>query len=146
MLTFFYILKIFPWLLTFVIDHRFLLKCHFFIIYCFDSLQILFNGMASAECIVVSLMLNATFLVYANFKILGFKYQHLTFVLYCNMFCMIHMSMNVFPMPTILVKKRCKGFDGCLFCIKYRLHWFGGWKNWRETFIWVPPNDATTKY
>ncbi len=71
-----------------------------------NSLQILFNRMASVECIVVPLMLNATFLVYANFKILGFKYQHLTFVLYCNMFCMIHMNMNVSPMCTLIVKKK----------------------------------------
>jgi hypothetical protein len=66
----------------------------------------LFNGMASAKCIVVPLMLNATFLVYANFNFLGFKYQHLTFVLYRNMFCMIHMSINVSRMPTLIVKKK----------------------------------------
>jgi hypothetical protein len=121
MLTFFYLLKISHILLKFVIDHRFLLKCHFFIIYCFDSLQIFVNEMTSVECIVVPLMLNAIFLMYANFKMLGFKYQHLTFVLYCNMFCTIHMTMNVFPMPTFLVKKGCRGFDGCLLCIKYHL-------------------------
>jgi hypothetical protein len=79
--------------------------------------------MASAKCILVPLMLNAIFLVYANFKILGFKYQHLTFILYCNMFCMIHMNMNVSLCLHFLFKKKCKGFDGCLFCIKYHLQW-----------------------
>ncbi len=35
--------------------------------------KFLFNGIASAKCIVVPLMLNLVFLVYANFMIFGFK-------------------------------------------------------------------------
>ncbi len=31
---------------------------------------------------------------------------------------MMHINMNVFPVPTPLVMKMCKGFDGCFFFIK----------------------------
>ncbi len=38
------------------------------------------------------------------------------------MFCMIHMNVNIFLMHAPLVRKRCKGFDGCLvFCLRYYL-------------------------
>ncbi len=35
--------------------------------------RFLFNGITNAKCIIVSLMLNVIFLVYANFIIVGFK-------------------------------------------------------------------------
>ncbi len=37
------------------------------------SLKILFNGMASAKCIVVPLISNVVFLMYVNFITFGFK-------------------------------------------------------------------------
>ncbi len=45
---------------------------HFSLFSVFNSLKILFKGIESVECIVIPLMLNATFPMLANFMILGF--------------------------------------------------------------------------
>ncbi len=54
----------------------------------FSSLKILFKGIASVECIVIPLMLNATFPMLANFMILAFVGATFGnfFVEYLNMF------------------------------------------------------------
>jgi hypothetical protein len=70
----------------------------------------------NVECIVVSLILNVAFLVEANFTILGFKGSTfiICFIYYCNMFCIIHINVNIFSVFTPLVKKMCNGLLGCL--------------------------------
>jgi hypothetical protein len=35
------------------------------------------------------------------------------------MFCRIHMNVNVFLVPTPLVRKTCKGIDDCLYIYIY---------------------------
>ncbi len=71
-----------------------------------------FNGIANAKCIIVPLMLNVVFLVYANFMIFGFKGS--TFVIcliyYRSMFCIIHMRVNIFTIPAPPIRKTWNDF------------------------------------
>ncbi len=78
----------------------FLLMCHIF--NALTSLKNIFNGIASAECIMVPLILNVIFLMYVNFITFGFRMSMfvVSFIQHCNMFYMMDINVYIFLVPT----------------------------------------------